>query len=106
MRICQECWLPAERCAKSLSGKTIEVLNTDAEGRVILADALTYAENYKPKLIIDVATLTGACMVALGARASGLFTPDKNLQTKLESVVKIPVTTCGRYQCGKNMKMK
>ncbi len=71
---------------KSLSGKTIEVLNTDAEGRVILADALTYAENYKPKLIIDVATLTGACMVALGARASGLFTPDKNLQTKLESV--------------------
>ncbi len=71
---------------RSLSGKTIEVLNTDAEGRVILADALTYAERYKPKLVVDVATLTGACMVALGLRCSGLMTPDEKLQTSLQQV--------------------
>jgi len=69
-----------------MSGKTIEVLNTDAEGRIILADALTYAERYKPKLVVDVATLTGACMVALGLRCSGLMTPDINLQNKLQQV--------------------
>ena len=57
---------------KSMSGTTIEVLNTDAEGRLILADALTYTQRYKPKLIIDMATLTGACVVALGAHHSGL----------------------------------
>lgn len=68
---------------KSLSGKYIEVLNTDAEGRVILADALTYAERYKPRLVVDVATLTGACMVALGAHASGLFTRDDKLAGQL-----------------------
>lgn len=65
---------------KSLSGKTIEVLNTDAEGRLILADALTYAEQYKPRLVVDVATLTGAAMVALGNRASALFTKDSHLE--------------------------
>src|SRR3989338_7010174 len=68
---------------KSLSGKYIEVLNTDAEGRVILADALTYAEKYKPRLVVDVATLTGACMVALGAQAAGLFTPDDKIANEL-----------------------
>jgi len=68
---------------KSLSGKYIEVLNTDAEGRVILADALTYAERYKPRLVVDVATLTGACMVALGAQAAGLFTPDDKIANEL-----------------------
>ena len=56
----------------SLSGKTIEVLNTDAEGRLILADALTYAERYNPRLVIDLATLTGACIVALGHDASAV----------------------------------
>lgn len=71
---------------KSMSGKTIEVLNTDAEGRVILADALTYAERYQPKLVVDVATLTGACMVALGLKASGLMTPDAETQTALQQV--------------------
>lgn len=71
---------------KSLSGKTIEVLNTDAEGRIILADALTYAERYQPKLVIDVATLTGACMVALGLKYSGLMTPDEKLQRTLMAV--------------------
>ena len=57
----------------SMSGQTIEILNTDAEGRLILCDALTYAERFKPDTVIDVATLTGACVVALGGVASGLF---------------------------------
>jgi len=65
---------------KSMSGKTIEVLNTDAEGRLILADALIYAKKYKPRLVVDVATLTGAALVALGQRASAYFTRDKKLQ--------------------------
>src|SRR3989338_4872209 len=64
---------------KSLSGRTIEVLNTDAEGRIILADAITYAKRYKPQLVVDVATLTGAAMSALGQRCSGLFTRDIDL---------------------------
>ncbi|MBE9562021.1 MAG: leucyl aminopeptidase [Proteobacteria bacterium] len=57
----------------SLSGQTVEILNTDAEGRLILCDALTYAERYKPDVVIDIATLTGACVVALGAHAIGLL---------------------------------
>lgn len=57
----------------SLSGQTIEILNTDAEGRLILCDALTYAERYDPNVVIDIATLTGACVVALGKHASGLL---------------------------------
>jgi leucyl aminopeptidase len=57
----------------SMSGKTIEVLNTDAEGRLILCDALTYAERFNPRHIIDAATLTGACVIALGHHASGLM---------------------------------
>ena len=58
---------------RSMSGQTVEILNTDAEGRLVLCDALTYAERFDPKAVIDVATLTGACVVALGAHASGLF---------------------------------
>ena len=58
---------------KSMSGQTIEVLNTDAEGRLILADALTYAERYEPQAVVDIATLTGAMVVALGHVASGIF---------------------------------
>ena len=57
----------------SMSGQTIEILNTDAEGRLILCDALSFAARYKPDTVIDIATLTGACVVALGAHASGLF---------------------------------
>lgn len=57
----------------SMSGQTVEVLNTDAEGRLILCDALTYAERYNPEVVIDIATLTGACVIALGAHASGLL---------------------------------
>ncbi len=67
---------------RSMSGKTIEVLNTDAEGRVILADGLFYAGQYNPSLVIDVATLTGAACVALGLRASGIFSRDEELITK------------------------
>lgn len=65
---------------KTISGKTIEVLNTDAEGRIILADGLGYAKKYNPRLVIDVATLTGAAMVALGQRANALFTTDARVE--------------------------
>jgi leucyl aminopeptidase len=64
---------------KSLSGKTIEVVNTDAEGRVILADAITYAKRYNPSAVVDVATLTGASLVALGTHASGFMTNEQKL---------------------------
>ncbi len=67
----------------SLSGQTIEVLNTDAEGRLILCDALTYAERFKPALVIDIATLTGACIIALGDKASGLLANDQTLADEL-----------------------
>ena len=67
----------------SMSGQTIEILNTDAEGRLILCDALTYAERFKPSAVVDVATLTGACVVALGSIRSGLFSPDDGLAQAL-----------------------
>lgn len=67
----------------SLSGKTIEVLNTDAEGRLVLCDILTYVERYHPKFVIDVATLTGACVVALGHHFTGLMSNNENLANKL-----------------------
>ncbi|TSE27218.1 Cytosol aminopeptidase [Tepidimonas sediminis] len=71
---------------RSLSGQTIEILNTDAEGRLILCDALTYAQRFKPRAIVDVATLTGACVIALGGVRSGLFASDDVLaQTLLEA---------------------
>ncbi|MBM4207735.1 MAG: leucyl aminopeptidase [Gammaproteobacteria bacterium] len=63
----------------SMSGKTIEILNTDAEGRLILCDTMTYAERYKPDVVIDMATLTGACLVALGRVPSGLLGNDDKL---------------------------
>ena len=67
----------------SMSGQTIEILNTDAEGRLLLCDALTYAERFKPQTVIDVATLTGACVIALGHVASGLFANDEALAHEL-----------------------
>ena len=67
----------------SLSGQTIEILNTDAEGRLILCDTLTYAERFEPDAVIDVATLTGACVVALGQVASGLFANKDSLAREL-----------------------
>ena len=67
----------------SMSGQTIEVLNTDAEGRLILCDALTYVERFKPAVVVDIATLTGACVIALGHIRSGLFSPDEALAAEL-----------------------
>ena len=64
---------------KSLSGQTVEILNTDAEGRLILCDALTYVERFRPAAVIDIATLTGACVIALGHVATGLFANDEAL---------------------------
>jgi len=81
--------LPGGRAVKpgdvvtSMSGQTIEILNTDAEGRLVLCDALTYAERFKPSAVIDIATLTGACVIALGAVRSGLFSPDAALSAAL-----------------------
>jgi leucyl aminopeptidase len=67
----------------SMSGQTIEILNTDAEGRLILCDALTYAERFKPQTVIDIATLTGACVVALGGIRSGMFATEDKLAQEL-----------------------
>jgi leucyl aminopeptidase len=64
---------------KTLSGQSVEILNTDAEGRLILCDALTYCERFKPSAVIDIATLTGACVIALGHVAAGLFSNDDAL---------------------------
>jgi leucyl aminopeptidase len=69
---------------KSMSGQTIEVLNTDAEGRLILCDALTYARRFKPRAVIDIATLTGACVIALGTHLTGLFSNDEDLAEALK----------------------
>lgn len=69
----------------SMSGQTIEVLNTDAEGRLILCDALTYAARYKPDVVIDIATLTGACVIALGHVATGLISNDDKLAAEILS---------------------
>jgi leucyl aminopeptidase len=65
------------------SGQTVEILNTDAEGRLILCDALSYAETYNPELVIDIATLTGGCITALGTIASALYSNDEALAKKL-----------------------
>ena len=67
----------------SMSGLTVEILNTDAEGRLILCDALTYAERFEPQAVVDIATLTGACVIALGHVASGLFANDDALAQEL-----------------------
>lgn len=67
------------------SGKTVEVLNTDAEGRLILADALSYAKKFAPKLVIDLATLTGACAVALGESHAGLWANNEKLATRVQA---------------------
>jgi leucyl aminopeptidase len=69
----------------SMSGQTIEILNTDAEGRLILCDALTYASRFKPRSVIDIATLTGACVIALGSVRSGLFSAEDGLAEALEA---------------------
>ena len=80
----------------SLSGQTIEILNTDAEGRLILCDALTYAERFKPAVVVDVATLTGACVIALGHHRSGLFTADDALAAELLNAGDAALDPCWR----------
>ena len=81
--------MPSARATKpgdvvtSMSGQTIEILNTDAEGRLVLADALTYVGKYKPSYVIDMATLTGAVVVALGSHASGVMANNQFLADKI-----------------------
>nr|WP_010131214.1 leucyl aminopeptidase [Microbulbifer agarilyticus] len=81
--------MPSGRASKpgdivtSMSGKTIEILNTDAEGRLVLCDALTWAGKFKPSVVIDVATLTGACVIALGHHATGLYANQDKLANDL-----------------------
>ncbi len=74
---------------RTLSGKTVEVINTDAEGRLVLSDCLHYAKRYKPDCVVDLATLTGACVVALGAEAIGLMTKDERLAARLNQAGKV-----------------
>ncbi len=81
---------------KSMSGQTIEILNTDAEGRLILCDALTYVERFKPQAVIDIATLTGACVIALGHVHSGLFSEDEGLVDALTKAGKASLDTVWR----------
>ncbi len=81
--------MPSGRASKpgdvvtTLSGQTVEILNTDAEGRLVLCDALTYVQQFKPQAVIDVATLTGACIIALGHQATGLLANDDSLAAQL-----------------------
>ncbi|MDR9834825.1 leucyl aminopeptidase [Herbaspirillum huttiense] len=85
--------MPSGRATKpgdivtSMSGQTIEVLNTDAEGRLILCDALTYVERFKPAAVVDIATLTGACVVALGHHNTGLFTREDDTHDQLANAL-------------------
>lgn len=80
----------------SMSGQTIEVLNTDAEGRLILCDALTYAERFKPAAVIDIATLTGACVIALGSVRTGLFSTHDALAQALQTAGEQALDLCWR----------
>jgi leucyl aminopeptidase len=94
--------MPSGRAVKpgdvvtSMSGQTIEILNTDAEGRLILCDALTYAERFNPKAVIDIATLTGACVIALGHLRSGLFASHDGLAADLQSAGDAALDPCWR----------
>lgn len=80
----------------SMSGQTIEVLNTDAEGRLILCDALTYAERFKPQAVVDIATLTGACVIALGAVRSGMYASSDRLASDLMAAGESSLDLCWR----------
>jgi leucyl aminopeptidase len=71
-----------------MSGQTVEIINTDAEGRLVLCDALTYAERFNPKFVIDIATLTGAIIVAFGTVATGYMTKDDELSQLIEAAAK------------------
>jgi leucyl aminopeptidase len=80
----------------TMSGQTVEILNTDAEGRLILCDALTYVERFKPAAVVDIATLTGACVIALGHQHSGLFCTDDALAEQLLAAGDAALDTCWR----------
>ena len=80
----------------SMSGQTIEILNTDAEGRLILCDALSYAARFKPRAVVDIATLTGACVIALGAVRSGLFSAGDELAAALQQAGETALDPCWR----------
>ncbi|WP_372828240.1 leucyl aminopeptidase [Polaromonas sp.] len=80
----------------SMSGQTIEILNTDAEGRLVLCDALTYAERFKPRAVVDIATLTGACVIALGGVRSGMFSSDDALAHALAQAGDSSMDLCWR----------
>jgi leucyl aminopeptidase len=80
----------------SMSGQTIEILNTDAEGRLVLCDALTYAERFKPRAVVDIATLTGACVIALGGVRSGMFSSDDALAAALAEAGESSMDLCWR----------
>jgi leucyl aminopeptidase len=94
--------MPSGRAVKpgdvvtSMSGQTVEILNTDAEGRLILCDALTYAERFKPAVVVDVATLTGACVVALGHHHSGLFSADDAVAARMLAASQSALDPCWR----------
>lgn len=80
----------------SMSGQTIEILNTDAEGRLVLCDALTYVARFKPRAVVDIATLTGACVVALGGLRSGLFSNNEELALALQNAGEEAQDLCWR----------
>ncbi len=80
----------------SMSGQTVEILNTDAEGRLILCDALTYVQRFEPSVVVDVATLTGACVIALGHHHSGLFSEHDDLAAELLAAGQEAGDTCWR----------
>ncbi|MDO9404450.1 MAG: leucyl aminopeptidase [Polaromonas sp.] len=80
----------------SMSGQTIEILNTDAEGRLVLCDALSYAERFKPQAVVDIATLTGACVIALGGVRTGLFSSDDALAAALSDAGESSMDLCWR----------
>ena len=90
----------------SMSGQTIEILNTDAEGRLVLCDALTYAERFEPACVVDIATLTGACIVALGKIPSGLMANDDALAAELlKPAVRPPAIVPGSCHCGTSTRI-
>ncbi|HRL90254.1 MAG TPA: leucyl aminopeptidase [Comamonas denitrificans] len=80
----------------SMSGQTIEILNTDAEGRLVLCDTLTYAQRFKPAALIDIATLTGACVIALGGIRSGMYATDDALAQQLQTAGEQTLDLCWR----------
>jgi leucyl aminopeptidase len=106
--------MPSGRATKpgdvvtSLSGQTIEILNTDAEGRLILCDALTYAQRWQPAVIVDVATLTGACIIALGHHHAGMYANDDAVAEAMLAASKAALDPCWRMpldeEYGDNLK--